>query len=178
LNAATGGSEKKPIPSEHDGNQHRTDDVFSMPKSRKTTKLVPTETKVERDPQTGRILRIVRSDGGAEDAVTRRRKLNPLNDPLEDLSEEEATSAINTRPSDVVAELEAQADEEAAILARKRRPRQQSKREEEWIARLAETYGDDTRAMARDIRLNPMQQSEGDLARRLKKWKESRQKSD
>jgi nucleolar protein 16 len=101
-----------------------------------------------------------------------------LNDPLEDLSEDEATNAMNTRPSNVVAELEAQADEEAAILARKRRPRQQSKREEEWIARLAEKYGDDTRAMARDIKLNPMQQSEGDLVRRLKKWKENRQISD
>jgi nucleolar protein 16 len=178
LNAPTGGSEKKPNPNEHDGNQPTTKDAFSIPKSRKTTKLVPTETKVERDPQTGRILRIVRSDGGAEDALTRRRKLNPLNDPLEDLSEDEATNAMNTRPSNVVAELEAQADEEAAILARKRRPRQQSKREEEWIARLAEKYGDDTRAMARDIKLNPMQQSEGDLVRRLKKWKENRQISD
>jgi nucleolar protein 16 len=178
LNAATGGSEKKPIPSEHDGNQHRTDDVFSMPKSRKTTKLVPTETKVERDPQTGRILRIVRSDGGSEDATTRKRKLNPLNDPLEDLSDEGETNARSTGPTEVVAKLEALADEEAMILAKKRRPRQQSKREEEWIARLVEKYGDDTRAMARDVRLNPMQQSEGDLARRLKKWKENRQIND
>ena len=85
---------------------------------------------------------------------------------------------MSTRPSDIVAELEAQAEEEAATLARKKRPRQQSKREEEWIARLVGKYGDDIRAMARDVKLNPMQQSVGDLGRRLKKWKENRQISD
>lgn len=175
MNGPTGGSEKKPIPNEHDGNQPITRDPFSMPKSRKTTKLVPTETKVERDPQTGRILRIVRSDGGSDDLVARKRMLNPLNDPLEDISDEGAINAISTKSSEVVAELEAQAEEEATILAKKRRPRQQSKREEEWIARLADKYGDDTRAMAIDVKLNPMQQSEGDLARRLKKWKANRQ---
>jgi nucleolar protein 16 len=178
LNAPTGGSEKKAIPNDQDGNQPITTDAFPMPKSRKTTKLTPTETKVERDPQTGRILRIIRSDGESEDATARKRKSNPLNDPLENLSDQEETSAMSTRPSDIVAELEAQAEEEAAILARKKRPRQQSKREEEWIARLVGKYGDDIRAMARDVKLNPMQQSEGDLRRRLKKWKENKQMSD
>ena len=165
-------------PSEVDENQSIKPNPLSMPKSQKTTKLVPTETRVERDPQTGRILRIIRPDGGSEDTMTRKRHLNPLNDPLEDLSEEEETSAMSTKPNDVVAELEARADEEAATLARRRRPRQQSKREEEWIARLVERYGEDTRAMARDVKLNPMQQSEGDLGRRLQKWKENRQMCD
>ena len=174
LNAPTGGSEKKSIADGQNEDQAVTTNAISMPQNRKNAKLVPTETRVERDSQTGRILRIIRSDGGTEDAVTRKRKLNPLNDPLEDFSEEEETIGRSTKPSDVVAELEAQADEEAAILARKRRPRQQSKREEEWIVRLVEKYGDDTRAMARDIKLNPMQQSEGDLCRRLKKWNENR----
>jgi nucleolar protein 16 len=175
LNAPTGGSEKKAFPNEPNGNQAITKDPFSMPKSRTTAKLLPTETKVERDPQTGRILRIVGSDGHSEDASTRRRKLNPLNDPLEDFSDEQEFSARSKRSSDVVLQLEVQADEEAAVLATKKRPRQQSKREEEWISILAEKYGDDTRAMARDVKLNPMQQSEGDLARRLKKWKANRQ---
>lgn len=178
MNAPTGGGEKKTTPNDQDGHQPITTDGFPMPKNRKTTTLVPTETKVERDPQTGRILRIVRSDGGSEDATARKRKLNPLNDPLENLSDQEETSAMSTRPSDIVAELEVQAEEEAVTLARKRRPRQQSKREEEWMARLAGKYGDDIRAMARDVKLNPMQQSEGDLRRRLKKWKENKQRSD
>ena len=89
MNAPTGGSEKKAIPNDQDGNQPITTDAFSMPKSRKTTTLTPTETKVERDPQSGRILRIIRSDEGSEDATARKRKSNPLNDPLEDLSDEE-----------------------------------------------------------------------------------------
>lgn len=174
MNAPTGGSEKKAIPNEHNEDQAVRNDPFSMLKSRKTTKLVPTETKVERDPQTGRILRIVGPDGHSGDGSTRR-KLNPLNDPFEDFSDEQEFSARSKRSSDVVLQLEVQADEEAAVLATKKRPRQQSKREEEWISILAEKYGDDTRAMARDVKLNPMQQSEGDLARRLKKWKANRQ---
>lgn len=173
MNAPTGGSEKKPKQNEQEEN-HPTTGAFSMPTNRKTTKLVPTETKVERDPHTGHIIRLVRADGGAEDDITRRMKLNPLNDPLEDLADDEVASATSTRPTGVVAELKAQADAEAAILNRTRRPRQQSQREEEWIARLVEKYGDDTKAMARDVKLNPMQQSEGDLRRRLKKWKERR----
>jgi nucleolar protein 16 len=177
LNGPTGGSEKKPIPDEPKENQAITKNPFTMPKSRVTTKLVPGEIKVERDPQTGRILRIVHSDGDgdSEDASARPRRLNPLNDLLQDLSDEEDFSAKGNRPSDVVLKLQEQADQDAAVLATKRRPRQQSKREEEWISILAEKYGDNTRAMARDVKLNPMQQSEGDLARRLKKWKANRQ---
>jgi nucleolar protein 16 len=175
LNGPTGGSEKKPIPNESKENQAVTKNPFAMPKSRLTTKLVPGETKVERDPQTGHILRIVNSDGDSEDASARRRRLNPLNDLLEDLSDEEEFTAKRKRPGDVVLKLQGQADQEAAVLATKRRPRPQSKREEEWISILGEKYGDNTRAMARDVKLNPLQQSEGDLARRLKKWKANRQ---
>jgi nucleolar protein 16 len=178
LNAPTGGSEKKAIPNDQDGEQPITTDAFAMPKNPNPTTLVTTETKVERDPQTGHILRIIRSDEDCEDATARKRQLNPLNDPLEDLSDQEESSAISTGPNGIVAELEALAEEEGAALARKRRPRQQSKREEEWIARLVGKHGDDIRAMARDVNLNPMQQSEGDLGRRIKKWKENKQMND
>jgi nucleolar protein 16 len=47
--------------------------------------------------------------------------------------------------------------------------RRQSEREVEWLRRLAERHGDDTGAMARDIKLNPMQQTAADIKRRLKK---------
>ncbi|KAH6637052.1 ribosome biogenesis protein Nop16 [Chaetomium tenue] len=47
--------------------------------------------------------------------------------------------------------------------------RHQSEREVEWLRRLAEKHGDDTAAMARDARLNPMQQTAADIRRRLKK---------
>lgn len=93
---------------------------------------------------------------------------NPLDDPLNDLGEDgESVGEEN----DIITQLEAQVDKEAAIEAKKKRPRQQSTREEEWIARLVEAYGDDTSAMFKDRKLNPMQQSQGDIARRLKKWK-------
>ena len=145
-----------------------------MPKSRKTTKLVPGETKVERDPETGRIIRIIREGVDDEDTTaTKRRRLNPLNDPLEELSEESKITRLNKQRSTVVSELEAQAEEEAEAFARKKRPRQQSKREEEWIEKLVQRHGDDTRSMVRDMKLNPMQQSEGDIQRRLKIWKEN-----
>ena len=172
LNAPTGGSEKKPKPNDAVENQEPQQDAFSVPNIRKTTKLVPREAKVERDLETGRILRVVQPLSEDANSIARRMRLNPLNDPLADLEDEEPT-APKAATNGVVAELEAQVEEEAEILAKKRRPRQQSKREEEWLERLVAKYGDDTRAMARDTKLNPMQQSEGDLARRVRKWKSS-----
>lgn len=62
--------------------------------------------------------------------------------------------------------------EEEAV--KKRRPRQQSKREEEWVEKLVARHGDNILAMARDKKLNPMQQSEGDIRRRVRIWKERR----
>jgi len=48
-------------------------------------------------------------------------------------------------------------------------PRHQSGGEREWLERLVARHGDDVRAMARDRRLNPMQQTAADIARRIKK---------
>lgn len=47
--------------------------------------------------------------------------------------------------------------------------RHQSGREVEWLRRLVERHGDDVAAMARDMKLNPMQQTAADIKRRLKK---------
>jgi nucleolar protein 16 len=94
---------------------------------------------------------------------------NPLNDPLNDL---EAPIQKSDKPrTGITGQLEDQAAQEEAHLAAKRKPRAQSRREEEWIARMVEKHGDDTSAMFRDKKLNTMQQSEGDISRRLKKWK-------
>ena len=70
----------------------------------------------------------------------------------------------------IVPYLEAAARENGA----KMRPRMQSRREEEWIERLLARWGDDVAAMMRDRRLNPRQQSEGDLRRRIKIFRERR----
>ena len=64
--------------------------------------------------------------------------------------------------------------EEASRLEKKPRPRKQSQREGEWIGQLVEKWGDDVGAMARDRRLNPMQQTEGDIRRRVQGWRKSR----
>ncbi|KAI0166996.1 ribosome biogenesis protein Nop16 [Hypoxylon sp. FL1284] len=126
---------------------------------------VVTEARVERDEH-GRIVRVL---GGPGD--------NPLNDPLNDLEsdgEEEAEEwdGIGDDNDDsaggggIFSQLEAEANR--PVVKKKRKP---SSREVEWLQRLVDRHGDDTGAMARDRKLNPMQQTEADIARRIKKWK-------
>lgn len=151
--------------------------MLAIPTTQKMDRLLPTEARVERDPATGRILRVIPSEAESRRQTKRRRLDDPLNsesDPDSDWEEvprSTSTDAMGRPSTSVIAELEAQAEEEAAQLARTRRPRQQSKREEEWIARLVQRYGSDFAAMARDKRLNPMQQTKGDIARRVRKWR-------
>jgi len=136
-------------------------DAFSI-KSKLPTTLIPTEARIERDPSTGAILRVIRPES--------RKMENPLNDALNELSDSEPDVIVayvsSHAPTGIVRELE-----EEASLEAKKKPRQQSQREEEWIENLVATYGEDYRSMVRDRRLNPMQQSEGDLRRRVRRWK-------
>ena len=127
---------------------------------------MPDEAKVERDPETGAILRVIQAQPS---------KPNPLNDPLNDLSDEDGEdSDTNGKDSTmVVKQLEA-----ASSMVVKPRARQQSTREEEWIARLVDKYGDDYKRMMRDKKLNPYQQTEADIARRVKKWKARNESSE
>ncbi|EXJ89118.1 hypothetical protein A1O3_02182 [Capronia epimyces CBS 606.96] len=166
LNAATGGTEKKRL---KDGETEKeTRDPFAISGPRAAAKLASQEVQVERDPETGRIVRVIRPETDDVDD-------NPLNDALNDIMDLDSQGPETRSKHDVVAQLEAQAAEEEELLATKRRPRQQSKREEEWIANLVERYGDDIKAMVRDRKLNPMQQTEGDISRRIRKWKASRE---
>ncbi|KAK4185202.1 ribosome biogenesis protein Nop16 [Podospora australis] len=126
------------------------------------------EVKVERDAD-GKIVRILRDT-------------NPLNDPLNDLeSDSEAEEKeyeewggfkdgrVDTTKSEVLKALE-----EEASRPEVKQVRHSSEREVEWLQRLVDKYGDNVGAMARDRRLNPMQQTPADITRRLKKagmWK-------
>lgn len=143
-----------------------------------STKLPTTinisEVKIKRDPKTGAILEVLDQ-----------KKANPLNDPLNDIEDSDdegwqgfvnehgvldgARQGGNAK-TDVVRQLE-----EQAARPIKKAPRKQSEREEEWIERLVQKHGDDYLAMARDMKLNPMQQSVGDLKKRVKKWNAKQQ---
>jgi len=140
-------------------------------RSKQPTKLEVGEARIERDPETGAII-----------SVLDERKPNPLNDALNDLEDDDeevwegfvnehgvvdgsAAATSGTAGTDVVRQLEASA------MPAEKRIRKQSEREEEWIERLVNKYGDDYQKMSRDMKLNPMQQSIGDIKRRVKKWK-------
>ena len=198
LGKATGGVE--PDPQERQSDPEDDDDgsnLLSLPRKKRAkissshdSLALPTsqtaiarEVRVERDAE-GRIVRVL--SGGAD---------NPLGDPLNELDsdsesdlegagldprarqnrweDEWAGIASGSEDDDndagrpaVIRELEREARRPVYKL-----PRQQSGRELGWLERLVEAHGEDTEAMARDGRLNPMQQTAGDLARRIRKMK-------
>ncbi|KAI0840122.1 ribosome biogenesis protein Nop16 [Hypoxylon sp. FL0890] len=166
LKAPTGGVEPNLASRRLEGRPTKPVDPFAITRP---ANAVVSEVRVERD-ENGKIIRVL--DG------SKRKKDNPLNDPLNDLDsdsdeeeEEEAAEewgGIDETEQDVgiVPQLETEANRPVI-----KKVRTQSKREIEWLQRLVEKYGDDTKAMSRDRKLNPMQQTEADIARRVKKWK-------
>jgi nucleolar protein 16 len=114
---------------------------------------------VERD-ESGKIVRVIHAKSV---------RANPLNDPLNALSDDEFEGFGAEAKNEVVMQLEEQASRVA-----ERKPRMQSVREKEWCQRLVERWGEDYRGMARDRRLNPMQQTEADVRRRVEKWRAER----
>ncbi|KAL4884213.1 ribosome biogenesis protein Nop16 [Aspergillus karnatakaensis] len=168
LNAPTGGSERRKtengVEEIQQDSLHIKGSVDSLVKNSAFG-----ETTVERDPETGKIIRVVRKEQEEIEVAGRKhRRSNPLNDPLNDLSgdEDEDKPQGKASTNNIVKQLEAQAAMEAP-----KKPRHQSKREDEWITRLVEKHGENYAAMARDRKLNPMQQTPGDLKRRINKWK-------
>ncbi|ROT39224.1 ribosome biogenesis protein Nop16 [Sodiomyces alkalinus F11] len=136
-----------------------------------TAKAVVGEAKIERDAD-GNIINIqyIGPDGKPRKKTPRD---NPLNDPLVDMEyaseeEEEDDDEDPENKTEVIRLLE----EEASRPVEKK-PRHQSEREREWVERLVARHGDNFAAMARDRKLNPMQQTEADIARRIRKWQAS-----
>lgn len=118
--------------------------------------------RIERDPRTGAIRSVLRPSPPQEDP-------NPLNDPLNAFDDFEVEEGDMAGGRGVVGQLEA---EVARLGTGPKVVRRQSKFEAEWVERLVERWGDDVGRMARDRRLNPWQQSEGDLRRRIRRWRE------
>jgi len=154
LNAATGGVEKL-----RRGDESASSTTRKLAISNAVPRTIaPAEARVERDPETGKILRVIHP----------KTKLNPLNDPLNsDSEDEEMADETEQKPkNEIVALLE-----EQARGGREKKERTQSDREREWIGRLVEKYGDDYGKMTRDRKLNPMQQTAADIKRRVTKWR-------
>ncbi|KAF7864449.1 hypothetical protein EAF04_006583 [Stromatinia cepivora] len=162
LNTVTGGIEKK-----KSGPESKTSTANKLAISNTIPKnLAPTEARVERDPETGKIIRVIHDQ----------KKTNPLNDPLNSDAEDEEGEGFegfgdeegSASKNEIVKMLE-----EQASRAGEKRERQQSEREKEWIERLVKRWGENYGAMVRDRRLNPMQQTESDIRRRIQKWKDA-----
>ena len=102
-------------------------------------------------------------------------KENPLNDPLNDAEDEEEFSGFGDEAetgkkggeaNEIVRQLE-----EQAKMVMPTPKRKQSEREREWVERLVGRWGENFGKMVRDRRLNPMQQTEADIRRRVDKWR-------
>ncbi|KAF1808308.1 hypothetical protein P152DRAFT_452994 [Eremomyces bilateralis CBS 781.70] len=167
LNRVTGGVDRTPTAGRDAANIPIQNNGMAInPKAPSSGPL--REAKVERDPETGQILRVIEP------------RANPLNDPLNDLdsdddepmmaSQHDLRSSKPTGNTAVVAALEA-----AAAVEGKKKKRSQSEREQEWLEALMQKHGEDYRKMWRDMKLNPMQQSEGDIRKRVEKLKRSQQ---
>ncbi|KAF4120854.1 FAD dependent oxidoreductase [Geosmithia morbida] len=181
LRGPTGGTEKLLSSSKEAGASGRPakrSDVDPFAIAPTNQKAVLGEAKVERDAS-GRIVRVIRP-GSGNDA-------NPLNDPLNeyDSDSDDGTGAKKkgAKIDNGVANYEEwggireQGDETDVVRTlmdearnpAEKKPRYQSSREREWLTSLVDKHGDDVTAMARDRKLNPMQQTAADIARRLKK---------
>jgi nucleolar protein 16 len=176
LNAPTGGVERPKGVDAATAAKQTSDSLYINGNAKPGVQVDTEEVRVERDPKTGKILRVISDSGDDDDEIQiagqKRKRSNPLGDPLNDIE----NSQSHPQPgggsqSDFIRSLELRVAHDQDVV-KKRRPRQQSKREEEWIERLVERHGDNIAAMVRDKKLNPMQQTEGDLRRRIRKWKE------
>ena len=166
LNSSSGGVEAKVRNGENDSQADEGRDPLAITGKIRGGKAELGSVRVVRDAE-GKITGVVRD----KEQTTR----NPLGDPLTELEDREGEDEGQRagRATGIVAQLE-----EASQFEKKKRPRKQSQREEEWLGSLVEKWGDDVGAMARDRKLNPMQQSEGDLRKRVHLWQKSRRRTD
>lgn len=127
------------------------------------------EVVLVRDEKTGEV-QVVNEDDEIEE--------NPLGDMLNEVEGEEEEAKqwvtvmghIGKQKEGVVRTDITEALEDLARSGKVKKARHQSEREEEWLEALVEKYGKDYEGMFRDRKLNVMQQSQGDLKKRVKKY--------
>lgn len=194
LNKHTGGVERKADDDEqleagYAGRTRRNQDAdaLSIVGSKKGDAMAALgEARIVRDPETGAILEVITDE-------TNKPRANPLNDPLNDLESDSEGEEPNSRAwtrtgnqhgnieegefegfgnddgkTDVVRQLEIRAS-----MPAKKYKRKQTENEVAFIEELVKKYGDDVGKMSRDMKINYMQRSEGDLKKRIKTWKEA-----
>ncbi|ROW09057.1 hypothetical protein VMCG_02877 [Cytospora schulzeri] len=172
LGKATGGTDRTCATA--NGPTAAQDPLAVTPTSGAGTRGSIRSVKVERDAD-GKILRVIHRD-------------NPLNDPLNDIEDDsgedgEGWGGVEENEEDKAAAAAAAAADKGTrvvdlLEVEANRPtekykRHQSEREREWIERLLARHGDNTAAMARDHRLNPMQQTEANLKKKIAIYKEN-----
>lgn len=189
LNNPTGGTEKTASTVAQDTPTAPPEDALAIASRNKLpTEVAAAETRVERDPATGKILRIVPDDAdpSAPPRTQRAAAYTPLHGPLNDLDPAASSDSDEFHGFDdphaaagfvgkralhsnnpILQQLEAQV---ARLQGQPKSKRKQSEREVEWVRALVAAHGDDFVAMARDRRLNVMQQSVGDVRRRVRKY--------
>lgn len=140
------------------------------------------EATVERDAD-GKIIRILSRTSTTSGAIARasRHGHAPLRDALNDLdtdseAEEQEQEEEDDEEWGGIKEDGTETDIVKSLIAEARapvvkKPRHMSEREAEWLTKLVQRYGDDYEAMARDHKLNPMQQTAADIRRRAGKLK-------
>ena len=167
LNARTGGTEIKAKDVDQGKEAALGQDPLAVTGSKNVLKTGLQTAKVVRDEE-GRILEVVHEQADR----------NPLNDPLAALDQEsdveDSRLSNHERDNGIIPALEAAAEAELAEVKRRKKPRKQSEREREWIKSLTDKYGDDVGAMSRDRRLNPNQQTEADIRRRIMIWRQGK----
>ena len=159
LNRPTGGVELTTVPSEDEEQRPTSSDPLAIRGDQHVQKVV-SSVKVIRDAE-GKIISVIQDEEQKRD--------NPLNDPLDQLSDEETDILERGVSKGIVPELE-----EASRMVKKKVPRKQSKRDQEWIERLIGKWGDDLAGMSRDTKLNPTQHSAGELRKRIKLFQQNR----
>ncbi|KKA28398.1 hypothetical protein TD95_000216 [Thielaviopsis punctulata] len=151
------------------------------------------EARVERD-STGRIVRVLSGSSAPRAASAHK----PLNDPLaaldsddDDNDDEDMVDGTAKQPAPAetkwedwggISEDENDNEVVRALVRQSRLPvakhtRFQSEQESEWLAKLVAKHGDNVRAMAWDRKLNPFQQTVGDISKRLKRWRKAQAES-
>ena len=174
LNAKTGGTEINVTDIQGgERGQQKKEDPLTIAASKPAAKTGLKTTKVVRDEH-GKILKVIHE----------KKPFNPLNDPLNAMDDDDdfegpsddfhSVTHERAKHAGIVPKLEAAASAELADIAKRKKPRKQSQREQEWIEQLVGLYGKDVRAMSVDRKLNPNQQTEADIRRRVDLWQKSK----